>query len=266
MLVILTLLSCQSIEGHFTQNTTSNNTQKISPELKERLYIRGDHYVNGKVPLNRHEKRAYQYQDNYIIEGKTKTKKVALTFDDGPSEYTPQIINKLNQHHIKATFFMVGTAIQSFPDLVKKIHSQGHLIANHSWDHTNATEYQVVDEYWQAQISSTNNVIKKLIGASPSFFRPPFGSTSDKIVKKLANQQMKTVIWSIDTQDWNNKTNSAKNIATRAIKHAHPESIILMHDGGGNRQSTVDALDEIIQYYQALNYEFVTVEELISSH
>jgi peptidoglycan/xylan/chitin deacetylase (PgdA/CDA1 family) len=251
---------CQSLNSTATSNiAVAENNHK----LKKRFYIRSEHYEEGKEPLSKHEKRAYQDPDNYIIEGKTTSKKVALTFDDGPSVYTDKIINKLNEFKIKATFFMVGTAIKKYPDLVKKAHNEGHLIANHSWDHSNANKHQYIDQYWQEQITSTNNLIQNLIGITPTLFRPPFGSTSEHIVEKLAENNIKTIIWSIDTQDWNNTINSAKNIAAIAIKHAHPESIILMHDGGGNRQGTVDALDEIIQYYQQLNYQFVTVEELI---
>lgn len=267
MLLLSTLIGCQLSENVSIATNSQNQVIQINKkDLKERLTIRTDHLIDGNVPVNKHERRAYQYSENYIIEGKTSSKKVALTFDDGPSQYTLQIVNKLNKYNIKATFFMTGNAIQSFTDLVKQLHHEGHLIANHSWDHTNANEYQVLENYWQEQILPTNNLIKHITGITPSLFRPPFGSTTDKIVHKLITQKMKTVIWSIDTQDWNNEINTPKHIAALAIKHAHPEAIILMHDGGGNRQSTVDALDEIIQHYRELNYQFVTVEELISSH
>ncbi|MDG1750240.1 MAG: polysaccharide deacetylase family protein [Thalassotalea sp.] len=263
LLFLLVFVGCQPLNN---LSAPPKKTQNISHEFKDRLFIRSDNYLAGKAPIDTHEKRAYKYPKNYIIEGNKNTKKVALTFDDGPSIYTTKIIQKLNNYKIKATFFMVGNAIQSFPDLVKKIHNEGHLIANHSWDHTNANEHQYIDKYWQEQITSTNSLIKQLTGITPSLFRPPFGSTSEKIIEKLAENNINTIIWSIDTQDWNNNINTAQNIASIAIKHAHPESIILMHDGGGNRQGTVDALDEIIQYYQQLNYQFVTVDELIALH
>ncbi|MDT0602923.1 polysaccharide deacetylase family protein [Thalassotalea castellviae] len=266
-LLLTTFIGCQSAENLSIQTNSQNQVNQIyKHDLKERLTIRTDHLIDGIVPVNSHEKRAYQYPESYIIEGKTYSKKVALTFDDGPSKYTLQILNKLNEYNIKATFFMTGNAIKSFPNLVKQLHDEGHLIANHSWDHSNANEYQVPENYWQEQILPTNNLIKHITGVTPSLFRPPFGSTTEKIVNKLITQKMKTVIWSIDTQDWNDNINTEKNIAALAIKYAHPEAIILMHDGGGNRQSTVDALDEIIQHYRQLDYQFVTVEKLISSH
>jgi peptidoglycan-N-acetylglucosamine deacetylase len=260
LLLLLIFMGCQPLDKLFTSPLP---VQENNHQFKKRFYIPSDHYIDGKVPLSNHEKRANKYQHDYIIAGKTTTKKVALTFDDGPSMYTEKIINKLNDYKIKATFFMVGKSIKKYPDIVKKAYKSGHLIANHSWDHSNANNHQFLDKYWQEQISSTNKLIENITGFTPSFFRPPYGSTSENIVEKLATNKMKTIIWSIDTQDWNIDINTAKNIAITAIKHAHPESIILMHDGGGNRQGTVDALDEIIQHYRQLNYQFVTIEELI---
>ncbi|MCO4798608.1 MAG: polysaccharide deacetylase family protein [Colwelliaceae bacterium] len=263
LLFSLSIISCQ--QRDFSPEI-NQNTLKKSHNIKTRLYIRNDNFIAGKIPVSHHEKRAQKYSKNYFIEGKTTSKKVALTFDDGPSMYTTKIINKLNSYNIKATFFMVGTAIKKHPELVKSIHQQGHLVANHSWDHSNANEHQSIEKYWENQILATNDLLEKITGVVPKLFRPPFGSTTDKKVEKLIEKKMKTVIWSIDTQDWNDDTNTTKNIASLAIKHIHPESIILMHDGGGNRQGTVNALDEIIQHYRQLDYQFVTVDEIINSY
>lgn len=256
------MIGCQQPK---TSSVFSKNSLDKSHETKKRLYIRNDNFIDGKAPVSHHETRAYKYPNSYFIEGKNISKKVALTFDDGPSKYTNQIINKLNYYNIKATFFMVGTAIQKYPKLVKSIYEQGHLVANHSWDHSNANKHLAIDKYWNNQVLATNNLLEKITGVAPQLFRPPFGSTTDKKVEKLIEKKMKTIIWSIDTQDWNDEINTANNIASLAIKHSHPESIILMHDGGGNRQGTVDALDTIIKHYRQLGYQFVTVDKIIKT-
>lgn len=210
------------------------------------------------------EQRAELYPHAYYLMGDPEKKQIALTFDDGPSIYTRKIVEKLNDNNIKATFFMVGYKIEQNIELVKEIHQYGHVIANHSWDHTNAKEYDSASAYWQAQVEPTNKLIRKITHIETPLFRPPYGKLLNEQIPMLLDKETKIIIWSIDTKDWDDKTNNAQNVAEKATTLAHPGGIILMHDGGGNRQGTLDALDNIIKHYQALNYEFVTVNQMIN--
>lgn len=252
------ILGCQ--QSPLSSNKDESNKNTVTD--KKRRYVRINNLSEKDTPVSLHEQRAKAYPSFYIIEGNNNDKKVALTFDDGPDQHTQKVVEKLNKFNVKATFFMIGQKISSQSSLVKSMHQQGHLLANHSWDHTKASQYQDADSYWSEQIAPTNQIIQETTGLIPTLFRPPYGNISDPQILKLIDNKIKTVIWSIDTQDWNDNINTKENVASHAIKHAHPEAIILMHDGGGNRQGTVDALSDIIEHYRQLNYQFVTVDEL----
>jgi peptidoglycan/xylan/chitin deacetylase (PgdA/CDA1 family) len=257
LLIYLSLFSCTKNNKLIEENIHRHS-------IKKRVFIRPDTLSDEGAFISPHELMAKKHPKSYFLEGKSHQKLVALSFDDGPSEYTEKVMNKLNQYKIKATFFMVGKNINKNLKLVHSLHQQGHLIANHSWDHSNANKYHSPQDYWLEQIKPTNQLIKEITSKDNTLYRPPYGSISESQIALLANNQMKIVIWSIDTQDWNDKINTAKNVAREAIKHTHPESIILMHDGGGNRQGTVDSLDAIITHYRSLDYRFVTIDKLIT--
>mgnify|MGYP000563137721 CR=1 FL=1 len=101
------------------------------------------------------------------------------------------------------------------------------------------------------------------MGITPRFYRPPYGEISDEQVAFLEKKGMKVVQWSVDSIDWNHNTNSIENIKHEVISHQHPEMISLMHDGGGDRQNTVDALPVIIAFYKKQGYRFVSIEALL---
>lgn len=233
---------------------------------KQRLYIRNPNLSVDKIAVSSHELLAHKYPKHYIIEGHGNNKTIALTFDDGPSNYSQKLLDVLASHNVKATFFMVGIAIHRHQELAKDLHLSGHLIANHSWDHQNANNYDNSTLWWNEQIAPTNQLIKRITGKKPQFYRPPFGSISEQQAIMLKNNSIKTIIWSIDTQDWNDNTNTSVNVANLATVTAHPEAIILLHDGGGNRQGTVDAIPQIIKHYQDKGYRFVTIDELLGDN
>lgn len=212
-----------------------------------------------------HEHRAKMFPQHYMLEGKHTSKTVALTFDDGPSRHTIAIVKLLAKHNVNATFFMLGTQMQQHPNIVNQVISNGHEIANHSWDHSDMLHYTDLEIFWQQQVNKQRNISQSMIGKKSLLFRPPFGRISDQQVQYLAERNIKTIIWSIDTQDWNEQTNTVANLVTSATEFMHPEAIILMHDGGGNRQNTVDALDNIISQYLTNGYTFVTVSTLLNS-
>ncbi len=180
-------------------------------------------------------------------------KRIAFTFDDGPSIYTSSIMAILEKYNAKATFFVLGTRVEMYPDLVKKLHDQGHEIANHSYNHKRLTTLNNNDILFQ--INHTNNLIMNVIGVEPTLLRAPYGIADDR-VKSLTT--MRFVNWNIDSLDW--KYRNASNIIHRVRSDARNNDIVLMHD---LYASTLNSLDPLLASLSEQGYEFVTVSELM---
>jgi len=158
---------------------------------------------------------------------------------------------------------MMGQQVESMPEQAKAVQQAGHLIANHSWDHKDSSLYSDNNTFWQEQIEKTNTLFWNVFGLKSRLFRPPYGRINDNQIEFLADKGTKTILWSIDTRDWNPDINSEQFIINAVIQNEHTEAIVLMHDAGGNRENTTAALDDIIIHYQNLGYEFVTISELL---
>lgn len=198
------------------------------------------------------------------LEGPTHRRVVALTFDDGPSPYTPDLLDVLKKHHVKATFFWMGKHLEGREEVVRRALAEGHTLGNHTYDHPDISGTSE-DFWWGEQISRTQDIYQRIIGKRPVLFRPPYGKIDDGEIKALGQHGLKTILWSVDTQDWNkNHWLFGSHYIERWIQtYIHEEAIILMHDGGGRRDQTVEAVDEVIPWLQAAGYEFVTVDELL---
>ena len=188
------------------------------------------------------------------------TKKIALTFDDGPHpRYTERILNILDKYKVKATFFVIGVNIENYPEPLKKIVDSGHEIGNHSYDHNNEknlSEYNVREE-----IEKCEKLIYESVGKKPTLFRPPQGQYGDKVEKIAREKGYSIILWSIDTKDWEH--NSAKKIESIVSRQATNGDIILMHDYTSGKNTTCEALEMIIPNLLSKGYEFVTVSDLI---
>ena len=188
-------------------------------------------------------------------------KLVALTFDDGPSQYTGQYLQILQDKGVKATFFCLGKEVDANPDEAKAIVDAGCQICSHSYDHPDlrASDSQTVLD----QLTSSFSSIESATGVKTTAFRPPYGSFTQRTW--LATQGVATVAvrWDIDTEDW--KQPGVDQIVSAACDNVHSGSIILMHDGGGPRDQDVEALPQIIDNLQAQGYTFVTISELLAS-
>lgn len=186
--------------------------------------------------------------------GSKAEKCVALTFDDGPHpKVTKQILHLLKQYNAKATFFMLGSRVQYYPDIVKEIQGNGHEIGSHTWNHpilTNLTSREVLNEY-----ESTEKAIFNAIGTPPTVFRPPYGATNERIKGLIP---IPSVNWSLDTLDW--KHRNAEKLLPIVKKNMHNHAIILMHD---IHQSTADGLEDVLIYLQNEGYTFMTVSEIL---
>ncbi|MFJ7243806.1 polysaccharide deacetylase family protein [Kitasatospora sp. NPDC098652] len=164
---------------------------------------------------------------------------VALTIDDGPDpRYTPQVLALLQQHGIRATFFLIGENAVEHPGLVKEIADRGHHIANHTWTHPDLrhmSEGAVRDE-----LERTSDLLHRTTGRLPTWFRAPGGDFSPVSLRVAAELGLRNMAWSIDPRDWSRPGTSS--IIDTVLKEVRPGSIVLNHDGGGDRSQTVAAL------------------------
>lgn len=180
-------------------------------------------------------------------------KKIALTFDDGPDpKSTVQILETLKKYDAKATFFMLGSRVEYYPDTAKAVKAAGHEIGNHSWNHPDLSKMPLQKAL--EEINRTTEIIQKVTGEKPTVFRPPYGAYTDQ----LSKQRIPPIkLWNVDTLDW--KYRDANKLLEEVKKSAGDGSTILMHD---IHPSTADGLDRVMAYLQSQGYKFVTVSEL----
>lgn len=206
------------------------------------------------------KKRMYWESEGIVWNVKTKQKVVSLTFDDGPHPmFTKMILDILNKHHIKATFFIVGKKAQQQPDLIREMDKKGHEIANHTFKHPGM--HNISSAQLESEIRQTDQLIFDLTGKHPSLFRPPDGVYNKRILNVVSKNKYRIIMYSVDPKDWSNTT-SQKIIKTIVTK-VKPGDIILLHDLGGNRSITVNSLEDIINKLNKEGYQFKTVSELI---
>lgn len=194
-----------------------------------------------------------------ISQGTSTAAEIALTFDDGPNPtYTPQVLSILQHYGIHATFFCIGENVQNFPDLVQQENAAGNVVGNHTWSHPDLTTRSA--SFIHTQLNDTSTLIQQVTGVQPLFFRPPYGAINDTVKTEAWQLGLTPTLWSIDTEDWQKPGSSA--IVTTALSQAQNGSIILMHDGGGDRSQTIAALPTIITGLQQRGFQFVTMQQL----
>jgi peptidoglycan-N-acetylglucosamine deacetylase len=199
-------------------------------------------------------------RDRFLYHGNTALPEIALTFDDGPNPpYTTQILSILQRYNVKATFFCVGQQVQAYPWAVQQEHAAGHLIGNHTWGHPFMPQLSEPSVIWQ--LSTTQDIIEHTTGVRPTFFRPPYGAFNALTLKYVNYFALTTFLWNVDPSDWSMPGVNA--IVQRVLYQAGNGSIILLHDGGGNRWQTVAALPLIITWFQQHGFRFVTLQQLI---
>ncbi len=195
----------------------------------------------------------------FIREGRRRKREVALTFDDGPGPYTPQILDVLRRYNTKATFFEVGTMLTSFSDSTSKQAIRGDAIGNHTFSHPHMEALSKSDQ--GRELNSTSSALKRFTHTNARLFRPPFGSFDRDTLKLLHKRRALMVLWSTDTEDYLDP--GAEAIAARALEGAHPGAIILLHDAGGDRSQTVAALPAIIRGLRKRHLRPVTIPRLL---
>lgn len=184
----------------------------------------------------------------------TDSKKIALTFDDGPHPYyTEQLLDGLKERGVHATFFVMGKHVELYPEMIERMSEEGHLIGNHTYSHMQLNKGNG-DEFKQ-ELIKTNEMIENLTGQEVQYVRPPYGTWDKKFEKEL---NMFPVLWTIDPLDW--CSDNVACIVRKVTDKAQENAIILMHD---EYKSTVTAALQIVDALQEQGYEFVTVDEIL---
>jgi peptidoglycan-N-acetylglucosamine deacetylase len=178
---------------------------------------------------------------------------VALTFDDGPSSYTESFLDVLREKHAHGTFFEIGQEVAGRAEIMQRILREGDEIGNHT------THHSFYPDYWD--LAATNALIRSATHFEPCLFRPPGGAVNSSVIAAAAEAGLQTVLWDVDPADWTNPGSGA--VYNRVVSAARPGSIVLMHDGGGDRSGTLAALPQIIDTLRGRGYSFATVTELL---
>jgi peptidoglycan-N-acetylglucosamine deacetylase len=195
----------------------------------------------------------------FVREGAGRVRDIALSFDDGPGPYTPEILDVLERFHVQATFFAIGKMERYFSaSTIRELHD-GDVVGDHTQSHPMLAQLSAHDQ--REELFEPLVRIELLGGDRPRLFRPPYGSYNATTMRELHALHLLMVLWSADTQDYLQP--GVSTIVQRALAGAQPGAILLMHDGGGNRAQTVAALPQIITQLRARGYRLVTVPELL---
>jgi len=180
-----------------------------------------------------------------------------LTFDDGPSDYTPQVLDRLKESGVKAVFFITGYGAERHPELVKRIHEEGHVLGIHTMTHPNMTELSRSEQI--GEIQPLIDLITDVTGEPPRYFRPPFGAYNDELLATLDDLGLEAINWSNGSLDWDGVVDGYKdpNLVVEAVlDQLHPGSVILAHD---TMRHTAEAVPLIIAALRERGYEFVVL-------
>ncbi len=180
---------------------------------------------------------------------------IALTFDDGPGPFTPQVLSVLQQYRIPATFFEIGEEVAAQPQLTQLVSDAGYPVEDHTWSHPDLTTIPVGG--FAQQVDQTQNEIRSLTGRTPSCVRPPYDAWNSTVLGQIAARGLTTMSYSVDPEDWTLPGTAA--IVQRVVSAAFPGAVVDLHDGGGDRAQTVAALPQIITELEARGYTFVSI-------
>ncbi|MBB6450408.1 peptidoglycan/xylan/chitin deacetylase (PgdA/CDA1 family) [Geomicrobium halophilum] len=251
--------------GHGQQTTDEDQEQSSTKTYDQTPGLRGGSEQEAREPNPVDNFELQQaFPDVVALQGPMDEMEMALTFDDGPDEViTPAVLDKLDEYDVKATFFLIGERAEAHPDIVQQIVDEGHMIANHSWDHPKFTD--ISNEEVEEQIDRTETALHDITGEAVRMFRPPYGAQNEDTVRTVGALNYSNVIWSQDSLDW--KEMEAEDTADNILSDITYGAIVLQHSAGGeddeDLMNTVEALDKVIPELKDDGIEFVTVDELL---
>ncbi len=195
-----------------------------------------------------------------IRSGDPNSKKIALTFDDGPHPYkTDAVLDLLEQYGVKATFFVIGENVSYYPEPLKRAVSLGHEIGNHTYHHALLSES--CEASTAEEIESTEEIVFRTAGYRMTLFRPPEGAYNECALNVVRSKNYRVILWTVDTRDWENR--SADDIVKTVTSGVRGGSILLFHDYMSKKSHAMEALQILIPKLLSQGYEFVTVSELL---
>ena len=193
------------------------------------------------------------------------SRQLALTYDDGPNDpYTWRLLELLDRHQVRATFFLIGRFVAQKPEIARAVAAAGHAIGNHTWNHSNLIFSPAAEVHRQLQ--RTQKAIFDATGVEPKLFRPPFGGRRPVTLRIARALGLEPVMWNVSCYDW--KPITADEIAGHAARQIRGGDVILLHDGGHGRMGvdrsrSLAATDLILARHLAAGCEFVTVTEML---
>lgn len=204
---------------------------------------------------------SFTIQANYhlkaICQFSTQEKLVAITFDDGPTQFTAEVLDLLKKYNFKATFFCIGNHLKTQTEIVQKIKKEGHTIGNHSLTHREIGLQK--PEIILSELQQTDRIIEEITGQKIEFYRPPFGVTNPNIRKALKQSHHTVIGWNIRSLDTSIKDKN--RILKRIKKRLKPGSIILLHD---TSEKSVHVLEQLLTYLSQNNYRSISIEEMVN--
>lgn len=263
----------------------ASSAEKISSEVKKVYQIASQLVVRNQIELRavrlREERLRRSYfaatwrkvngdkakaswsqipQPYLLVNFSVRVPAVALTFDDGPHPcYTKQILNILKKEKVHATFFVVGMFAEYYPSILRRIAKEGNELGNHTYTHLNSAKAK--RKQLRREIKTTDQLIKKASGHSGRWFRPPGALIDGGALKVVSSLNYQVVLWDVDSLDWQKP--KPRELAKRVLRRVKPGSIVLFHDGGGNRSRTVAALPLVIKGLKKRHLKIVTISELV---
>jgi peptidoglycan/xylan/chitin deacetylase (PgdA/CDA1 family) len=188
-----------------------------------------------------------------------QAKLIALTFDDGPGKFTPAVLDVLEEHRAKATFFLMGCAIEDERDVVARMARRGHEVGNHTFSHPRVGSLE--DEIHR-ELRSTSDLIEEIVGRPPALFRPPYGLDGLKAVPIAKALGMTTVRWSVNPKDRDG--GGERRIVRSVLDASRSGAAVLLHDGGNDREEAAAIVRVLVPELQARGYTLVTLSELLA--
>jgi len=197
----------------------------------------------------------------YICRGDASRRRVALTFDDGPdNRSTPALLDLLKAENIEAAFFCVGQRVAAAPEVANRIVSEGHLLENHSFGHSNLTNFFSLDRL-KSELERTQTAIHAATGSTPHFFRPPMGLSNPRTFRAAHALGLRVIGWS--SRGLDTITPSAEKVVTRILRRVQPGAIILLHDGNIPAERLVLTVKLLLNRLREREYEIVRLDRML---
>lgn len=199
-------------------------------------------------------------KNNFFNKIKIKEKTIYLTFDDGPSEYTNELLDLLKKYKIKATFFCVANFAKNKKYIIEKMKRDGHVIALHSLKHKNSMLQGIIEA--KKDLEKSLQIMKEL-NIEIKYYRPPWGDANWYLLKKLKKENIKCILWNVMAEDWEAGT-TEEIIARKILSRVKGGDIICLHDGRGKNEAplkTIHALEKVIPIFLEKGFEFKTIDE-----